>query len=489
VTRAPIASRPLLLLGVLAAPLVAGCADADDDESPAPPSPWTACDGGFECAELEVPVDHETAGGLTFTLPLLRRRAASPDQRIGSLVVNPGGPWSSGVQWVRALTGMLPAPILERFDVVGFDPRGSGGSLPSIDCMDDLGPYAALDLTPDDEAERQALVAGADALVASCESRSGDLLPHVGVDAVARDLDLIRELLGDERLTYLGLSYGTLLGAVYADLFPDRVRALVLDGAMDPSLAGATWVAEQGRSFEAQLDDFLADCAVDPSCVLQDMGDPAATYDALQASIEAAPLPAGDRLVGPGELAYGVVAALYQPRGWPRLRDALFRGAQGDGSQILELADGYLERNPETGAYGNGLEVYYAVTSIDAPFVQDQAIYDALVAELAVDAPRLGVYFPYTAFPSARWPVAPWRAAAPVAADGAPPLLVVGSTRDPATPHEWAVSLAAQLSSGVLLTREGQGHVAFLRGNECIDQAVTAYLVDGAAPADGTVCP
>lgn len=472
---------------MLAAPLVAGC--ADDEETLAPVGPWTTCDDGFECAELEVPMDHEAAGGPTFTLPLLRRRATFPDQRIGSLVVNPGGPWGSGVGWVRSRVGVLPAPILDRFDVVGFDPRGSGGSLPSIDCIDDLGPYAALDLTPDDDAERQALVAETDALVAGCAERGGDLLPHVGVDAVARDLDLIRELVGDERLTYLGFSYGTLLGAVYADLFPERVRALVLDGATDPSLPGETWIAEQGRSFEAQLDDFLADCAADPSCALQDMGDPAALYDALQASIEAAPLPAGDRFVGPGELAYGVAVALYQPTRWPVLREALLGGAQGDGSRILELADGYLERDPDTGAYGNGLEVYYAVTSLDTPFAQDQATYDALVAELAVDAPRLGVYFPYTAFPSARWPVAPWRAAEPIAAEGAPPLLVVGTTRDPATPHEWAVSLAAQLSSGVLLTREGQGHVAFLKGNECIDAAVTAYLVDGVAPADGTVCP
>ena len=479
-------ARRSLLPGLLASLLVVGCAA---DELPGSSS-WEACEGSFECATLEVPVDHDAPDGSTFTLPLLRRRASRPEARIGSLVVNPGGPWGSGVAWVAARADLLPAAIRERFDIVGFDPRGSGASEPRVDCVDDLGPYAALDLTPDDELERQRLLDETDALVAGCAARIGERLPYLGTDHVARDLDLLREALGDERLTYLGFSYGTLLGAVYADLFPDRVRALVLDAAVDPTLTGEAWIAEQGRSFEAQLEDFFADCAADPACAFHAGGDPAAAYDAIQAAVEASPLPAlpaGARALGPGELAYGVAAALYRPSAWRRLAEALALAASGDGTGILALSDGYLERDGD-GNYGNGLEVYYAVTSLDAPFAQDVTAYDALVTELAADAPRLGVYFPYTAFPSARWPVASWRAAQPIAAAAAPPLLVVGTTRDPATPYAWSISLAAQLASGVLLTREGQGHVAFLKGNDCIDDAITTYLVESVAPPDGTTC-
>jgi len=480
----------VLALGALGAPLLAGCG-VDEAVNPAPGSIfWEACGGGFECAEFAVPVDHDAPGGASFTLPLLRLRAARPEARVGSLLVNPGGPGGSGVAWVRSGAARLPQAIRDRFDVVGFDPRGAAGSEPSIDCIDDIGAFARLDLTPDDEAERQAIVDETDAMVAGCAARMEGILPFVGTDRVARDMDLLREALGDEALTYLGFSYGTLLGAVYAELFPERVRALVLDGAVDPTLPGEVAMAEQGLAFEEQLGDFLADCAVDAACAFHGAGDPAGVYDLIQSEVEISPLPAsGDRRLGPGEMMYGVSLSLYRPSRWPRLAEALMLAAlDGDGSGLLDLADSYLERDP-SGSYGDGLEVYYAVISLDGPFARDVSVYQALTDELAIEAPRLGAYFPYSALPGARWPVAPWRDAAPIAAEGAPPILVVGTTRDPATPYGWSVSLAAQLASGVLLTREGQGHTAFLKGNDCIDAAVTAYLVEGAAPEDGAVCP
>ncbi|WP_218920269.1 alpha/beta hydrolase [Chondromyces crocatus] len=482
---APRPSPARLLVGLTASLLVAACSGADG-----PPGVWESCGGGFECLTLDVPLDHDAPGGPTVALPLVRRRADRYDARLGSLIINPGGPWSSGVSWVKARAERLPAALRAHFDIVGFDPRGSNDSAPGVDCTDDLGAYAALDLTPNDDAARKALADATDALVDGCSARSGDLLPHMGTDSVARDLDLVRQTLGDDRLTFLGFSYGTLLGAVYADRFPQNVRALVLDAAIDPTLTGEAWITAQGRAFEQQLDDFLADCAADTECAFHADGDPEAAYDAIQASLESERMPAsrdGTRTLGPGEFAYGVSAALYGPNGWRQLARALALAADGDGAGLLALADGYLERESE-GTYGNGLEVYYAVTSLDTPFAREQATYDALVDELSVSAPRLGVYFPYTAFPSARWPVQPWRPAAPIHADGAPPILVVGTTRDPATPHAWAESLAAQLSSGVLLSRDGQGHAAFLKGNTCIDDAVTRYLIEGVPPADGTVC-
>jgi pimeloyl-ACP methyl ester carboxylesterase len=477
--------RPALLALLALAPL-AGCGDG---EGPAGPLAWEPC-GQFECAALEVPVDHADPEGPTFTLPVLRHVATRPAERIGSLLVNPGGPGGSGTGWVGRAWPFLPPEIQGRFDVVGFDPRGISPGSPVLDCVDDLDRFVALDLTPDDGAELQAIVDGGEALAAACAARSGDLLPFLSTEDVAQDMDLLRAALGDERLTYLGFSYGTLLGAVYADLFPDRIRALALDGALDPSLTGEAHAASQGLGFEDQLEAFLAQCAADPACEFHAGGDPGAAYDAIQASIEAAPMPSehGERAVGPGELAYGVANALYSPFGWPDLEGALALAASGDGTGILDLSDDYLHRGAD-GAYDDSLEYYYAVTSLDAPSSTDAADYEALAAELAVSAPRLGVYLPFSAFPSARWPVPPWREAAPIRAGGAPPILVVATTHDPATPYDEGVALAGQLASGVLLTREGNGHTGFLKGNDCVDDAIVGYLVDLALPADGEVCP
>jgi pimeloyl-ACP methyl ester carboxylesterase len=435
-----------------------------------------------------VPIDWETPDGAQFVLPLIRRPASKPESRIGSLLVNPGGPGGSGVAWARIASTVLPSKILERLDIVGFDPRGVAASTPNIDCIEDLDSFVALDLAPEDDAEKQAIVDQSDAFVAGCEERSADILPFIGSDNVARDMDALREGLGDEKLTYAGFSYGTFIGATYAEMFPDKVRALVLDGALDPNLKGEEFVYGQAIGFESQLEAFLADCAANTACKFYSNGDPGAAYDAIQASIEAMPMPAGNgRVLGPGEFSYGVAGALYRNTRWPALAEALAAAAMGDASKLIDLSDGYTGRSG-SGKYSNTLEVYYAVTSIDTVFTKDAATYDALVADLAVNAPRLGIYFPYTAFPSARWTVQAWRQPGPVVAEGAPPILVVGSTGDPATPHAWSVSLAEQLSSGVLLTREGDGHVAFLKGNDCIDRAIADYLVDLVVPQDKTVC-
>ncbi|MDI1445678.1 alpha/beta hydrolase [Polyangium sp. 6x1] len=485
------ARRLLGAIPFVVSSLVLGCgADPDPAPTPKPAISWEDCGGGFECATFSVPVHHDAPDGRTFSIPLVRRPAAVPSARIGSLLVNPGGPGGSGVGWVRGAQIALPQPIKDRFDLVGFDPRGQAGSTPLIDCVDDLGPVVGLDPTPDDDAERAALIAGADAFAAACKARSGDLLPFVGTNNVARDMDLLREALGDEKLTYLGLSYGTFLGTIYAEAYPDRVRAIVLDGAIDPTVSGDAFIKGQALGFEAELEAFLAACAANTSCAFHSGGDPWSAYDAVKAAIEASPLPAppgSARTLGPGELLYGVAQPLYNKAQWKFLAQALALAATGDGSGLLAFADAYVARSAD-GTYGASFEVYYGVTSIDNVFPHDPQVYRTLTDELQAKAPRIGAYLPATALPSAHWPIPPWRSNTPVSADGAAPILVVGATGDPATPYPWAVSLAAQLSSGVLLTRDGPGHVSFLRGITCIDQAITDYLVDLVVPAEGTTC-
>lgn len=485
--------RPLHALCFLCPLALAACADVEDP-IPAASIPWADCESNaaLDCGSLSVPVDYADPYGPRFDVPVVRSRALDPDNRIGSIVLNPGGPGGSGVQLAKIASFVFDPELRSRFDIVGFDPRGEVDSTPAIDCVDDLDAFVALDTTPDDAAEEKALLDQSQALATGCKDRSDKLLRFVGTDSIVRDMDALREALGDDKLTYLGFSYGTFLGAIYADTFPDRVRALVLDGALDPTLTNETMIEGQALGFEAELQEMLAWCAGYSMCPLGMIGgapsDPTAVYDELQAAVESAPLPAGGRQLGPGEFSYAVSAALYQPARWPDLADALALAAdKGDGSALLDLCDGYTGRNGD-GSFDNGLEVYYAVTSIDTATASGPQAVKDLAESVKQKAPRIGAYLPYSILPSALWPVKPWREPAPVTAVGAPPILVVGSTRDPATPYVWSEALAGQLPGGVLLTRDGDGHTAFLHGNECIDKAVIDYLVNLNLPEEGTIC-
>ena len=481
--------RTSLLCFLACFPLLAAC--GGDDPAPASPPasliPWEACLGTLECASFEVPINEDDPAMGNFVLPLIRHPATNPDKRIGSILFNPGGPGGSGVSYVKNAWVAMPSAIQESFDLVGFDPRGQAESTPAIDCVDDLGPLVALDLTPDDAAERQAILDETDKFVAGCDIRSKEILPFIGTDQIVKDMDRLREALGDEKLSYMGFSYGTFLGTIYADTYPDKVRALVLDAPLDPSLTGEQFIEGQALAFEDELEAFLDACAADPASPFYSNGDPRAAYDALLASIETKPMPVGVRNLGPGEFSYAVAAPLYRPSGWKKLAAALALATTGDASGLLALSDGYVDRN-NAGTYGNSLEVYYAVTSVDTVFAKDPAVYEAMTNDLRVKAPRLGATFPYTALPSARWNVASWRTPAPANAVGAPPILVVGGTGDPATPYAWSVALASQLDSATLLTRDGLGHVSFLKGITCIDQAISDYIVDLKMPTKGTVC-
>lgn len=484
------------LLPLFAAPL--GCG-VDETVAPIPLPPkvdFAPCEdnANLECGTLEVPLDYDAPEGPKMKVPVLRAAALDSEHRIGSLLLNPGGPGGSGVRLAKAASVFFPVELRSRFDLIGFDPRGEAGSAPAIDCTDDLDPFLALDMTPDDAAEEKALLDVSTAFVQGCSSKSADLLPHIGTNSIVRDIDRLREALGDEKLTYLGFSYGTFLGSMYAETFPDHVRALVLDGPVDPSLTNEQFIEGQAYAFETELSRFFDWCATSDDCLLGKAEDPSISpsdvFDAVKASIEDKPLTSSlypDRTLGPGEFAYAVSGSLYQPGGWPDLALALEDASNGDGTTLLDLADGYTGRAPD-GAYDNTLEVYYAVTSIDSPSEHDPKALADLLIKVTEKAPRVGAYLPYTSLPSEIWPVPNWREAAPVNAEGAPPILVVGSTYDPATPYDWAKSLEKQLPGGVLLTREGDGHTSFGRGNACIDDAVIAYLLTGKLPSTGTLC-
>jgi pimeloyl-ACP methyl ester carboxylesterase len=472
-----------------------------DDPSPRPsPRPsaaqpagdltWTPCGEAFTCAVLDVPlVDGDPAQG-TVPLALTRLPAADPDARVGSIVVNPGGPGLSAVDSLQATWSQVLPVVRERFDLVAFDPRGVGGSSP-VRCAGtaELDRYFALDPTPDDAAELAALVAGNASLVAGCARGAGRLLGHLSTAEAAEDLERVRVAVGDEQLTYLGFSYGTTIGAAYLERYPDRVRAMVLDSVLPPSLTWEQVLTGQALGFDRALAAFLDDCE-QAGCDYRRQvdGELGAAYDRLVARVDAQPLPGdGTRALGPGELVLGVIAALYdRASGWPALAAGLSAAEQGDGLPLLALADGYLGRGPE--GYTNVNEANLAVNCSDRPWPDDPAAYVALADRLAERAPRFGRSTALAGLSCATWPAKPADEPDPVTAEDAPPVVVVATTGDPATPYAWSVALADRLRSAVLLTHEGQGHTVYdVDGPTCVVEAVDAYLLELTVP-DAQTC-
>ncbi|HEU0131653.1 MAG TPA: alpha/beta hydrolase [Mycobacteriales bacterium] len=458
----------------------------------ADPPRWTGCGDGFECARLTVPLDYAKPAGGDMQVALIRLKARQKSKRIGSVVLNPGGPGGSGVEFARQAEQLLPGEILDRFDVVSFDPRGVGESTP-VDCLDDaqLDRLVHADPTPDTPAERAALFRLSREEAAACQAKSGRLLPHLGTVDTAKDMEVLRRVLGDDKLTYVGFSYGTVLGARYAEQFPSRVRALVLDGALDPTLSASEVSAAQAEGFDRALTQFLNDCR-SRSCAFARHGDPFATFDTLVARADSRPLTASrypDRLAGQSEVLFGTAAALYSPEyGWPALRDALEAAwTQHDASGLLALFDNLVERD-QNGHFSNSLESQAAISCVDGVYPKDEAAYDADAKAFAKRAPRFGPAIAYGPVACAYWPVPPVSRPGPARAPGAPPILVVGTTRDPATPYAWSVALAEQLR-GALLTHVGDGHTAYGYGRDaCVDRIVDAYLISLTVPKAGARC-
>jgi pimeloyl-ACP methyl ester carboxylesterase len=452
---------------------------------------WADCGGGFQCAYLLVPLDYSRPTGRRIRIAVLRLPAADPAQRIGSLLVNPGGPGASGVDFVRYARQVFPASIRARFDIVGFDPRGVGHST-AVHCLTaaQLSQYIAADPVPSTPAQLHAYVGQNRFFAQRCEAKSGWLLPYVSTLNQARDMDVLRAVLGDRKLTYIGFSYGTYLGALYAQLFPRNIRAMVLDGALNPDTSSIQMDLIQAHGFEVDLHDFLNYCINQGNCPL------GGSYSAANAGlarltrrVTAHPEPGGvGRTMGPGEFFLGLAAALYDPQyGWPALMAALSAAENGDGAPMLVLTDSLTDRKPN-GQYGNDIEANTAISCIDRPSPTSLSIYVRDAARAAAVAPHFGAAIVYGSLICAYWPVRPVQTPHLIRAAGAPPIVVIGTTRDPATPYVWAVQLAHQLASGHLVTYRGDGHTAYDRGNPCILSAVDAYLINLTVPPAGLVC-
>ena len=449
---------------------------------------WQPCREDFECAELEVPLDYAEPDGETIGIALLKVPARDADRRVGSLVVNPGGPGAPGTEYAASAALVFRDPLLDAFDVVGFDPRGTGSSAP-VDCLSDaeLDDYVSDDPDPDTAAERATYAGWVERLGAGCVERSGDLAAHVSTVEAARDMDVLRAALGESALTYFGASYGTKLGSTYADLFPDRVGRLVLDGAVDPTLTNRELNLEQAAGFETALRAYAEDCAAD-GCRLGDTADE--VLESIRGFIdrvEQGPLPVGERELGVGNAFYGIVAPLYNAEYWRILTQALELGIQGDASLLLQLSDLYTSRGAD-GYTDNSAEAIYAINCLDDPTAIEQADVPAEVAAFEEASPTFGTVFAWSLTGCGGVQVEAAEPAPEIDAPGAAPILVIGTTRDPATPYDWAVSLADQLESGVLLSRDGDGHTGYNAGNACVDQAVHGYLIAGEVPEDGLSC-
>jgi pimeloyl-ACP methyl ester carboxylesterase len=450
--------------------------------------------GGLECARLTVPLDYNAPQGNTITLGMLRRPASDPAHRIGTLVVNPGGPGASGMSAAASLASVVAStPLGQRFDLVGFDPRGVGSSQPEVHCLtppqqdtqrlENISDTSPTTVARDEQQQKQE--------AAECVHRTGlGLLANVGTRSVARDMDVLRSALGDRKLTYLGYSYGTRLGLQYAEDFPGNVRAMVLDGAVDPTQGVVASEVSQAAGFQKAFNNFAAWCAGQPSCALgTNPNNAVAAYQRLTRPLLQRPASAGGRQLSYSDATTGTIQALYSPQMWPQLNDALGDLAQGDGTGLIQLADSYYGRNAN-GSYSNTMDVFNAVRCVDDPRVTNPATIVEANRLQNQAAPFMDDGLPPSSAEDlcAYWPV-PVTAGPtpPQVSPSLPPTVVVSTTNDPATPYVGGVRLA-RIMHATLLTFEGTQHTAFLQGNPCVDASVIRYLINLTPPPAGTRC-
>ncbi|MFF8447294.1 alpha/beta hydrolase [Streptomyces leeuwenhoekii] len=454
---------------------------------------WGRCEAGadveapgreWRCATLKVPLDWSEPEGETIGLALIRAEARGED-RIGSLLFNFGGPGGSGLSTMPSYAATADR-LRERYNLVSWDPRGVGAS-EGVRCRGDKEIQAAesVDATPDTPAEERRFVRDAADFGRGCQKAAGKLMAHVSTTDTARDMDLMRHVLGDAGLHYFGISYGTELGGVYAHLFPQNVGRMVLDAVADPTADTIGHAENQTRGFQRALDDYLESTGQDPRRGTRKIAD-------LLGRIDEEPLPTstpGRKLTQTLALI-GIILPLYGEESWPLLTSALKAAEKGDGSELLALADGYNERDA-SGRYGTGSHAQRVISCLDDR--QRPTLEEAkrLLPGFERISPVFGAYLGWdTAGWCRDWPVPGQYETPEVSAPGAPPVLVVGNTGDPATPYEGARRMADELGEdvGVVLTWRGHGHVAYGKGSDCVDTAVDAYLLNGTVPKDGKVC-
>lgn len=445
----------------------------------------------FSCGKLAVPLDYSQPAGQSTQLFVVKvhSRSQRPADRIGSLLVNPGGPGGSGVNLAAGLVGALSDSIFAHFDLVGFDPRGVGLSGP-VQCISDRqkDQLAAADPDPRTAAGRATARAASQAVVRGCVSKYGGALGHYNTEETAHDMDLIRQAVGDPKLNYLGFSYGTRLGAAYAHEFPTHIRAAVLDGAVDPVADELTTDERQTKAFEGAFDQFAADCLKRPACAV--LGNPRAAVEALIAAADKTPIRSSKkgetRLATGGIVTIGVLSALYDQSQWASLGSALIAARRGDSAGLFALSDSYLERDPDTGHYSNIMDANLAINCNDSRLKVTDALVASVAAEWVAKYPIFGKNAAASLYSCASWP-ASGHPLPPASAPGAPPILVIGTVHDPATPYAAAGVLAKALGSGVLLSWDGEGHTAYPK-TSCIRTKVDDYLINDKPPV-GDSCP
>ncbi len=453
---------------------------------------WKSC-GNNECTKLLVPVDYAKPDGDTIQLAVVKVPAKGRSK--GALVVNPGGPGGSGVDYALAADFIVGAPVRKAYDIVGFDPRGVGRSAP-ITCVKDseLDAFLAFDPTPDDPAEEQAFSDNAKSFASSCAQNAGPLLPHVSTVDAAKDMDVLRAALGETKLNYLGKSYGTFLGSTYAGLFPKNVGRFVLDGVVPPELTNEQLNLGQAEGFERATRAWAQSCVDTGDCVLGSSVDEVMQgLRDLFTTIDQSPVSdTGDSSVPrltEGWASTGVAYAMYDESLWPKLDDALRALVENkDGSELMSMADSYADRDKGGGYSDNIMQVIYAVNCLDRPDTASLADHERQATEAEKVAPTWGAFLMWSSMPCAFWPDKPAAPPAKISAEGSGLIVVVGTTRDPATPYEWSVMLNKELANSTLITFDGDGHTAYTRSNSCVDNAIDAYYVKGTPPPADLKC-
>ncbi len=522
-TRSPRRSRGAILLALAtgAALLVSGCSTlfepfAPDDHSSSESEPseigpsrisgddfetqepqWASCYSGMQCAEVFAPLDWNDRSGERITLSLVKQPAKS-GKPLGTIFVNPGGPGASGYDFVaESVSSAAGRDLQDAFDIVGWDPRGVGRSTP-VRCFSDaemdqylFEPHPSDALQEGSEEWLAAVVSEAGQYGDACVQKTGDLIGFVDTHSTVLDLDMLRSVVHDEKLNYLGYSYGTYIGARYADAFPERVGRLVLDGAIDPGVSEADVIREQTKGFEAALRSYVADCLTRKNCPMNGSVDEAmAQWGTLLDRVDEQPLEGSDgRSFSSGTMLTAIITPLYAKSNWPYLDDLFSSISKGDPSMGFLLADFYYNRSNDGTYLDNSNEAFTAINCLDYPSsaTPDLVAMRVEADELAALAPTIGKYQGYGGAFCAGWPAASVEARGPVTAAGADPILVIGTTGDPATPYQWSVALAEQLESGVMVSFKGEGHTAYGKSS-CVNRVVEEYFLKGKVPSADPMC-
>jgi pimeloyl-ACP methyl ester carboxylesterase len=432
---------------------------------------WKSCSGDsldpLQCARLSVPFDYNNPSKGSFSLKLVKHPAKIRTKRVGSMLVNPGGPGFGGTDLPENAESYFSTTLIDTFDIIGWDPRGTGESTPAVDCVDNYDKYFTDDPTPETEAEHQVLIDVSKAFNAECEKRSGEILPYISTNATARDMDTIRAALGEEKITFFGFSYGSELGATWATMFPSTVRAAVLDGATDPTSNYMQGGLDQAKGFETEFTKFLAQCSANKKCPFYNNGDAEGAFDKLIKELDERPLVVSKSRASVNQ------AIAYSSTMWPELEVALRDAQEGDGAGLMSLFDSYYRRTPD-GKYGNELEAFNAIMCLDDPGPKTVEETDSYIPKFLEVAPRLGISFT-GGYTCVFWP-AKKDQRIEITGKGAGPIMVVGTTGDAATPLASSQKMASTLEDGRLIVVSEDRHTGY-GANDCVVSAVDKYLI------------